>query len=288
MQQGELVEGTNVHLHAFVVDYEVAFGVGFDCACEVEFRCEVELDGVSCWIEDADVVAVVVGVFGEFAGFVVDSRGGAVEEVFGFGALGGGVEAGVGLEGEGGGEGYAVGCCWWVLVGGGSWGGFLGGGLDAPRIGGKSLDGAVVILISGARPLGAESRFLFLSDMAAVVVVVLNSVGGFGGGFGEVWAQKKKLDPVHAAEPHPGNLAQPEQYRCTTPKCLLAHCFIGCPLEGFISRPITILLPLLCLLVLFQMYPCGRFVSTKKSRLSRQPQTSKCKAGITTLHKIVE
>lgn len=92
--------------------------MGFDCACEVEFRCEVELEGVSFWIEYADVVAVVVGVFGEFAGFVVDSRGGAVEEVFGFGALGGGVETGVGLEGEGGGEGYAVGCCWWVLVGG--------------------------------------------------------------------------------------------------------------------------------------------------------------------------
>lgn len=92
--------------------------MGFDCACEVEFRCEVELEGVSCWIEYADVVPVVVGVFGEFAGFVVDSRGGAVEEVFGFGALRGRVEAGVGLEGEGGGEGYAVGCCWWVLVGG--------------------------------------------------------------------------------------------------------------------------------------------------------------------------
>lgn len=36
--------------------------------------------------------------------------------------------------------------------------------MNVPRIGGKSPEGAVVTAISGAGPLGVESRFLFLSE----------------------------------------------------------------------------------------------------------------------------
>lgn len=47
----------------------------------------MQLNGICGGVKYADVVAVVVGVFWELAALVVDSLGGAVEEVLGLARL---------------------------------------------------------------------------------------------------------------------------------------------------------------------------------------------------------
>lgn len=62
----------------------VALGVFLDYSAEVYLWCHVQFHAVGSGVEDANVVSVVVGVLGALAALVVDSGGGAVEEVFGF------------------------------------------------------------------------------------------------------------------------------------------------------------------------------------------------------------
>lgn len=94
--------------------------MSFDCPAEVHLRRHMQLHTVGGRVENADVVSVVVGVLGVLATLVVDSGGGAVEEVFGsfltLGRLCVCGDAGVGLERQGRRECDAVGCC----CGGGS------------------------------------------------------------------------------------------------------------------------------------------------------------------------
>lgn len=71
-------------MSALRIDRIVALSVLLDCSAEVHLWRHVQLHTVSGGVEDADVVSAVVGVLGALAALVVDSGGGAVEEVFGF------------------------------------------------------------------------------------------------------------------------------------------------------------------------------------------------------------
>lgn len=149
--------------------------MSFDRPTEVHLRCYVQFHAVGSGVEDADVVSVIVRVLGVLAALIVDSGGGAVEEVLWpfltLGRLCISVDAGVGLKRKGWGERDAVGCC------------YRGVSVqltirmgklkpDVPRIGGKSLEGVVITAISGTTPPGTESRFLFLwEDIVRVVEV---------------------------------------------------------------------------------------------------------------------
>lgn len=74
-------------LRALREDFNIALAVGTDRRCDVDFGREVQGHAVCGRVEDADVVAVVLRVFGHFAAFVVEPRVGSVEEVFGARAL---------------------------------------------------------------------------------------------------------------------------------------------------------------------------------------------------------
>lgn len=142
--------------------------MSFDCPTEVHLRCYVQFHAVGSGVEDADVVSVIVGVLGVLAALIVNSGGGAVEEVlWPFLALGRlciTVDAGVRLDRKGWGERDAVGCCCRVSAQLTIRMGKLKP--DVPRIGGKSLEGALITAIS------AESRFLFLWEDIVVEVEV--------------------------------------------------------------------------------------------------------------------
>lgn len=71
-------------MNALGIDRIVTLGVLLDCSAEVHLWRHMQFHAVGCGVKDADVVSVVVGVFGVLAALVVDSGGGAVEEVFGF------------------------------------------------------------------------------------------------------------------------------------------------------------------------------------------------------------
>jgi len=92
-----------VELRALLEDLDIALAVGADRGGDVDSGREMEGHAVGCWVEDSDVVAVVLGVFGDFAAFVVEPGVGPVEEILGAGALlfGGvvGGRAGIWLEG---------------------------------------------------------------------------------------------------------------------------------------------------------------------------------------------